>query len=120
MNQNLAEGQRPHEENFTLSFEGAALLLPVTGWDVDDYEFRARVKSVEPFADWLGQDGWRVRATVLRFGDDDGDLDIFVTRRAWSGEVPPASGQDIEGRFWLQGWLSTPELTGNYLEGEDS
>lgn len=42
-----------------------------------DYSFHAPVKSVEAFKDWLGQDGWRVRATVMSFGDQDADLDIL-------------------------------------------
>lgn len=104
MNRNLKEGEEPHEATCTIRMDGAAMFLPVEGWDVDDYSFHAPVKSVEEFRDWLGQDGWRVRATVMRF-DEDADLDILITRRAWSGEAPPQVGQDIEGRLWLQGYL---------------
>ena len=84
------------------------MFLPIGEWDVDDYSFHAPVKSVEEFKDWLGQNGWRVRATVMRFGNEDADLDIVITRRAWSGEAPPQVGQDIEGRLWLQGYLWMP------------
>lgn len=76
MNQRLKEGEEPHETACTMSMDGAAMFLPVSGWDVDDYSFHAPVKSVTEFKDWLGQDGWRVRATVMRFGDEDADLDI--------------------------------------------
>ncbi len=108
MNQRLEEGEQPHQTTFTLSMDGAAMFLPVSDWDVDDYSFHAPVKSVSEFKDWLGQDGWRVRATVMRFGDEDADLDILITRRAWSGEAPPQVGQDIEGQLWLQGYLWMP------------
>ena len=108
MNQRLKEGDEPHEVACTMTLEGAAMFLPISEWDVDDYSFHAPVKSVEEFKDWLGQDGWRVRATVMRFGDEDADLDILITRRAWTGDAPPQVGQDIEGRLWLQGHLWMP------------
>lgn len=105
MNLRVKEGDDPHESTCTVTFDGAALFLPVDGWDVDDYEFHGPVKSVTPFSDWLGQDGWRVRTTVMRWGDEGVDLDIVITRHAWSGKAPPRVGQDIEGRLWLQGYL---------------
>lgn len=108
MNRNLKGSDEPYEPTYTLSMDGAAMFMAVEGWDVDDYSFHAPVKSVEEFKDWLGQDGWRVRATVMRFGDEDADLDILITRRAWSGEAPPRVGEDIEGRLWLQGYLWMP------------
>jgi hypothetical protein len=40
-----------------------------------------------------------------KYGDEDHDLDIVITRCAWSGEEQPQVGQDIEGRLWLQGYL---------------
>lgn len=108
MNRRLKEGEAPHEVECTVTLDGAAMFLPISEWDVDDYSFHAPVKSVEEFKDWLGQDGWKVRATVMRFGDEDADLDIVITRRAWSGNAPPQVGQDIEGRLWLQGYLWMP------------
>lgn len=110
-NQRLQDGEQPLAATCTVSLEGAAILMPVSEWDVDDYNFRAPVKSVTAFTDWLGQDGWRVRATVMRIGDEDVDLDILVTRRAWEGEAPPQVGQDIEGLLWLQGYLWSPYPT---------
>lgn len=109
MNQSLKDGEDPHAVECTMTLDGAAMFLPISEWDVDDYSFRAPVKSVEEFQDWLGQDGWRVRATVMRFDDEDVDLDIVVTRRAWAGEAPPQVGQDMEGRLWLQGYLWMPK-----------
>lgn len=111
LNQRREEGEKAHKSTVTIKLDGTTIFLPVSGWDSDDYSFRAPVKSVTEFKDWLGQDGWRVRATVMRFGDDDADLDIMITRRAWSGDGPPQVGQDIEGRLWLQGYLWMPRKT---------
>ena len=108
MNLRLKPDEQAHEAACTMHAEGAAMFLPVPDWDLDDYSFHAPVKSVTGFSDWLGQDGWRVRATVMRFGDEDAELDILITRRAWSGDAPPQVGQDIEGRLWLQGRLWMP------------
>lgn len=110
MNRQLKEGEVAHEATVAMTLDGAAIFLPITGWDVDDYSFHAPIKEVREFSDWLGQAGWRVRATVMRFGGEDVDLDILITRRAWSGETPPQVGQDIEGRLWLQGYLWMPKL----------
>ena len=90
-----------------LHLEDSAIFLPISGWDRDDYQFRGPVREVSPFGDLLGQSGWRVRVTVMRFDDEDADLDVFVTRRAWSSDKPPEVGQDIEGTLWLQGQLSS-------------
>ena len=109
MNQRLRVGEVPYEAAFTMKLDGMAIFLPISDGDVDDYSFHAPVKSVSEFTNWLGQDGWRVRATVMRFGDEDADLDILITRRAWSGDTPPQVGQDIDGRLWLQGYLWKPK-----------
>ena len=110
LNPHLQAGELRHAVDGVMHFDGAAIFLPIESWDIDDHEFRAPVKSVTPFEGWLGQDGWQLRATVMRVGDDDRDLDldILVTRRAWSGDAPPQVGQDIRGRLWLQGSLAPP------------
>lgn len=102
------EGREPIEAEQTLTFDGAAIFLPVSGWDADDYSFRAPIKEVREFEDFLGQKGWRVRATVMRcigLAVDDADLTIVITERAWAGAEPPQVGQDIDGRLWLQGFM---------------
>lgn len=108
LNRHRGNDEEPRQRTMTVSMDGAAALLPVEGWDVDDYSFHSTVKSVHPFSDWLGQDGWRVRATVMRDGDRDLDLDIVITRRVWASSEPPRVGQDIEGRLWTQGHLWRP------------
>lgn len=89
----------------TLQLKGAAMFSCIPEWDRDDYWFRGTVRKVSSFDDWLGQSGWQVRVTVMRFDDKDADLDIFITQRIWSGSKPPKTGQDIEGSLWLQGHL---------------
>jgi hypothetical protein len=101
-------GEEPPEEMTEIDLTGMAMFLPVDAWDKDDYKFRAPIKQVKEFQDLLGQDGWKVRTTVFRFGDADADLDIVITRRAWGGDAPPQAGQDIEGTLWLQGYLWYP------------
>lgn len=106
MNRNLKDGEEPHEATYKLRLDGAALLLPISDWDIDDYRFQAPMKSVEAFSDFLGQDGWRVRATVMRPNDEDADLDIWITKHVWKGDSAPEVGQDISGSLWLQGALA--------------
>jgi len=101
-------GEEPPEEMTEIDLTGMAMFLPVDAWDKDDYKFRAPIKQVKAFQDFLGQDGWKVRATVFRFGDADADLDIVITRRAWGSDAQPQVGQDIEGTLWLQGYLWYP------------
>jgi hypothetical protein len=105
MNQLLQKNEPVEKINCTVGLEGSMFLLPIQGWDADDYSFRAPIKSVTEFTDCLGQDGWRVRAPVMCFDNNDADLDIVITRRAWSGSESPKVGQDIEGNLWLQGYL---------------
>jgi len=104
LSRHLSVDEAPVPSELTISLDGSAIFLPITDWDRDDYSFHAPIKSVCEFKDWLGQEGWRVRATVMRF-DEDADLDIYITRKVWSGSEPPQIGQDIEGRLWLQGYL---------------
>jgi hypothetical protein len=102
------DGSELIEAEQEFSFDGAAIFLPVGGWDRDDYSFRAPIKEVREFDDFLGQKGWRVRATVMRcigLAADDANLTIVITQRAWQSDSPPQVGQDIEGRLWLQGYL---------------
>lgn len=89
-----------------LNLRGMAVFMNIEEWDADDYHFRGPVKSVRELdLDILGQQGWFVKVTVLRFEDDDVDLDMLITRRAWQSSEPPCVGQDIEGALWLQGYL---------------
>lgn len=108
-------------ESSTLNMEGAAMFVPITEWNQDDYWFRGPVLKVEPFSKetfngMLGQSGWQIRVKVMRFSDEedyeDAELEIVVTQRAWSGSEPPKVGQDVEGQLWLQGrlWNAQPQF----------
>jgi hypothetical protein len=100
------QGKQPPLQSQTMSLSSMSLLLPIEGWDVDDYQFRGSVKSVkEAPSNILGQAGWIVRTTVIKFDNTNFDLDILITRKAWNSDAPPSIGQDIEGSLWLQGYL---------------
>lgn len=93
----------------TVTTEGMVTLMPVDGWDIDDYQFRGEVKIVWGMS-MLGQRAWRIRLTVMRrcrqdMPDEDIDLDVVVTERVWRGNAPPQIGQEIQGHLWLQGRL---------------
>ncbi len=100
-------GEPPPEVPDHVDLTGGAFFTQIPQWDTDDYSFRGPIRSVEPFDDFLGEAGWQLRVTVMRF-EQDADLDIYVTRRVWEGSEPPAVGQDVEGTLWLQGrlWLA--------------
>lgn len=106
----LAErrGEEPPETPSTLSLRGMAMLLHLENGDIDEYSFRGTIRRVAPFEDFLGQDGWRVRVTILRMEGRDIDLDIHITRKVWGGDAAPKEGEDIEGTIWLQGRLWSP------------
>lgn len=103
-------GEEPPFAQGTIRLKGMAMLLPIATWDRDDYDFRAPVTSVEEVGEVLGQPAWLVRVALFRVKEGlDKELGILVTRRAWKGEGAPVPGQDIEGQFWLQGYLASPE-----------
>lgn len=87
--------QLPESTLGTMKFQN------VDNRDIDDYSFRGPIKEVTPFTDFLGQDGWVVKTSLMW----NFDLDIIVTARTWNGETPPEIDQDIEGQLWLQGYL---------------
>ena len=96
----LAEGQDAY-----IRLEGSSIFLPIMDWDRDNYQFPGPVRDVAAFDGWLGQSGWKVRVGVMQFEDENADLDVFITERAWTSREPPCVGQDIEGSLWLQGRL---------------
>jgi hypothetical protein len=97
------------ERTVEIHTEGMAALLPIRGWDRDDYHFRGPVRAVKPI-EMLEQFGWMLRVTVLRANADgsDIDIDVVVTCKVWGLATPPEVGQDVEGSLWLQGQLWYP------------
>lgn len=59
------------------------MVIQAGGGDADEYSVRGTVKSVQPFTEFLGQSGWRLQVTIMRVEDEDSDLEIVVTGRAW-------------------------------------
>ena len=88
-----------------ISLEGSSIFVHVNDWDRDDYWFRGPVRRVKAFSDWLGQSGWSVSVCVIQMDDEDAELEVQITSRAWSGPEPPQVGDDIKGTLWLQGRL---------------
>ncbi len=104
----LRREEPPEARLSTMNTAGAAFFLNMDEWDKDDYFFCGPVKKVTPIQDFIGQDGWIVRTTVLRQSGcepEDFDLDILITRRVWNSANPPEAGKDIEGTLWLQGYM---------------
>lgn len=94
-----------------LKLAGMTMLVPVPQWDRDDCQFRGSIKEVTDVPDLLGQPAWRLVVTVMRLGsgfDEDADLAVLVTRRAWRGEQAPVAGMEVDGTLWLQGRLWQP------------
>lgn len=99
----LREHFADEPEIMKVSTAGMAALLPVEDWGEDDWDFRGPVKSVKETR-FLDQPAWRLRVTVMR-QEQDIDLEILVTGRAWKSPSAPVVGEDVEGRLWLQGTL---------------
>ncbi len=85
--------------------EGAAIMLPIEGWDAFEYTIQAPVKSVVE-REFDGRRFYEVRATVLRM-DQDLDLPILAAEHVIEGGVPKV-GQDIAGGIWVHGYLAEP------------
>ena len=86
------------------STAGMAGFVPFDGGDVDDYIFQTTVESVETvsFDDVTLH---RIRAPLFRDPDDtEHAVSIYAAEHVCDGYVP-AEGDDVEGVFWLQGWL---------------
>lgn len=93
------------EDGHEFSTAGMASFVPFDGGDVDDYVFQTRVESVRECE--FG-DATLYRLRVPLFRDPDGtayEVSLYAAEHVCDGYVPEA-GDDVEGVFWLQGWLS--------------
>ncbi len=90
-----------------IKLENMAILIPMKNGDIDEYQFRGKIRSVEKLdSEILGQSGYIADVTVMKFDDnDERALKILITEKIWAGEKPPESGNEIEGFLWLQGYL---------------
>ncbi len=95
-------------KEMTVNTQGAAMLLPLSKGDEDEYQFSGTITKVEPLKEILGQTGWWVDATLMRDNKNEDkpiDFRMMITQRAWSETSEPCVGKDITGTFWLQGRL---------------
>ena len=96
------------ESPVEIRLNGAAILIPRSDADPDDYEFQAPVLERERF-DLNGRQVMRLTATVMRLSDSDRDIsiDIYVGEHGWGNDARPSVGSDVQGVLWLQGHMVT-------------
>jgi hypothetical protein len=82
--------------------EGAAILLPIEEWDIDEYQFQGPVREVSSFQlhRWTVH---AIRTTVMVVDDENFDVILYVTENCLKGPLPKP-GDDIRGTMWLQGY----------------
>ncbi|MBN2896140.1 MAG: hypothetical protein JXK05_09665 [Campylobacterales bacterium] len=95
----------PDQKTMTLSLKGMVSIVPVEGWDIDEFSIRGVVMAVEEYIA-LEFPGWILTMQVVRRGDDGFNLDVFVSKKAWESESDPKIGDDVEAKIWLQGELA--------------
>jgi hypothetical protein len=84
--------------------KGAAMLIPLEGWEPFDYQFRGPVLERElTHANARLFD--RLVVTVARPGDDSIDLPILVGEHVCKGELP-AVGDDVSSTMCIMGHLA--------------
>jgi len=84
--------------------EGATILLPLKGWDCDEYEFQGPVREVSSFQ----LERWTIhaiRVPVMVVDDQEFDIILYVADTCLKGPLPRL-GDDIRGTMWLQGYLA--------------
>ncbi|WP_439025660.1 hypothetical protein [Haloarchaeobius sp. DT45] len=92
------------EEGNEFTTEGMAGFVPFEGGDVDDYIFQTTVETVTE-VEFGGQPMYRMRVPLFRGeGDREYQVMLYAAKRL-CGEFVPEKGDDVEGVFWLQGWV---------------
>jgi hypothetical protein len=95
------EGQEPRP--FTVSFDGAKILLPHSQGDKDDYSFQTAIEELAAL-DFLGYPLYRLRGTFMLVHDQPFRLDLYAGEHVCQG-YNPEIGDEIRGTLWLQGRL---------------
>lgn len=94
------EAARPVEIHMT----GASLFLPRHAEDSqDEAQFQGVIEAIDRF-EFDGQGVYRLEMVVMRPGEDEFRLPVFVTEHVLDGYVPRL-GEDVEGLLWLQGHI---------------
>lgn len=80
---------------------GAAIFLPRDGDQCDEAQFQGVIEAINVF-DHDDQKVYRLEMVLMRPGDDEFRLPVYVSERALEGYVP-RNGDDVEGSMWVQG-----------------
>lgn len=91
------QADRPVDVHMT----GAAIFLPREGDQCDEAQFQGVIEAIDVF-DHDDQKIYRLEMVLMRPGDDEFRLPVFVSERALEGYVPRL-GDDVEGAMWIQG-----------------
>ena len=88
-----------------IQLAGTSYMMPLQGWDVDDYAFQVQAGPSQPIviADTT------IDRTVMDIrlgGDAPIDITLYVAPHVRKGGFRPAIGEDMTGTFWLQGTLA--------------
>ncbi len=99
----LAEGASIEEAEAPVVFHttGMAAFLPRDGERPDDAQFQGVIEALDVI-EFDGQKIYRLVLVVLRPGDEEFRLPVFVSERVLDGYVPRL-GEDVEGVLWVQG-----------------
>ncbi|WP_440990867.1 hypothetical protein [Haloarchaeobius baliensis] len=93
------------DDEHEFSTAGMAGFVPFDGGDVDDYVFQTRIESVTE-SEFGDTTVYRCRVPLFRDAHgEDYEISLYAAEHVCDGYVPEA-GDDVEGVFWLQGWLS--------------
>ncbi|NCD11300.1 MAG: hypothetical protein EOL93_02005 [Epsilonproteobacteria bacterium] len=90
---------------------GMSMFIPIDSWDRDDYAFSGLITNVEEIViAFSNQKAWVCSTTILKevvAEEIEYDIDILITEKVWEEDEAPKVGDDIEGRVWLQGKLTS-------------
>ena len=109
------EASRPVQVHMT----GGSIFLPRSDDEVrDEAQFQGVIDAIDSF-EHDGQRIYRLEMVVMRPGDDEFRLPVFVSEHVLDGYVPQL-GQDVEGMMWVQGQIIglAPEVGNHEIEGK--
>jgi len=99
------------DEPVTITTEGAAIMLPMDGWDIDDFSFQARIKSLDYVA-FANRTITRLSLAPMVPEDVAFEIPLFVAPHNIEAGYQPKVGDDVSGSFWLTGTLLQTEASG--------
>lgn len=108
------QADRPVDVHMT----GAAIFLPREGDQCDEAQFQGVIEAIDVF-DHDRQKVYRLEMVLMRPGDDEFRLPVYVSERALEGYVP-CHGDDVEGAMWVQGRQTEAEDVSTMEAGIES